>query len=64
MVTWFKDQTELDLTPGVGTKYQKTNQGLHVNNLVLSDSGNYKCVAENKVGIAESTGKLTVESKS
>ena len=63
MVTWYKEETLLDLTPGSTTKYQKTNQGLHINSLGLADSGNYKCVAENKVGSAESVGRLTVESK-
>ena len=63
MVTWFKDETALDLTPGGNSKSQRTNQGLHIYDLVLSDSGSYKCVADNKVGTAESTGRLTVESK-
>ncbi|XP_071820148.1 contactin-1-like isoform X2 [Apostichopus japonicus] len=59
-VSWFKDGEELTFDPP-GSHYQKTTDGLFISDVQLSDNGVYLCMAENKVGILEANGTITVE---
>lgn len=63
-IIWYKNGAIM--SPGnddAARVRQMTNGNLFISPLLQSDQAVYKCTAENKFGIAESTGNLTVLGK-
>lgn len=59
IITWFKEGQQI-----TGGRYQiKPNGDLHINSVVLSDAGQYRCTANNSYGFVEASGSLTVRRK-
>ncbi|XP_052088783.1 neuroglian-like [Mytilus californianus] len=59
IVTWYKGTQQI-----TGGRYQtQTNGDLFISNIVLSDAGNFTCVAENEEGSATDWGVLIVRRK-
>ncbi|XP_071509422.1 contactin-2-like [Diadema antillarum] len=58
-VTWFRDGAVLELDPS-DPSFVLTNQGLFLTEAQLEHAGMYRCRSENRVGMAESEGTLTV----
>ncbi|XP_052085471.1 neuroglian-like isoform X2 [Mytilus californianus] len=59
IVTWYKGTQQI-----TGGRYQiQTNGDLFISNIVLSDAGNFTCVAENAEGSATDWGVLIVRRK-
>ncbi|OWF36510.1 Neuroglian [Mizuhopecten yessoensis] len=59
IITWYKEGQQI-----TGGRYQiRTNGDLHINSVVLSDAGLYRCTANNTYGFVEASGSLTVRRK-
>lgn len=61
-ITWYKDNEKLTPDENVTIETDEGVQRLVLDKVEPEDAGNYKCVAENDVGKAETEAQLTVKS--
>ena len=62
-VAWFRDGKELIPTPNIKQSYEDDTATLTINKMTMDQDGEYKCIAENSAGVAETAAKVTVEGK-
>ncbi|XP_013968780.1 cell adhesion molecule-related/down-regulated by oncogenes isoform X1 [Canis lupus familiaris] len=54
--TWFHNAQPVHPSP----RHLPTGNGLKISGVTLEDSGLYQCVADNRIGFAQSTGRLEI----
>ncbi|CAK7317612.1 Cell adhesion molecule-related/down-regulated by oncogenes [Vulpes lagopus] len=54
--TWFHNTQPVHPSP----RHLTTGNGLKISGVTLEDSGLYQCVADNRIGFAQSTGRLEI----
>ncbi|XP_072585497.1 cell adhesion molecule-related/down-regulated by oncogenes isoform X2 [Vulpes vulpes] len=54
--TWFHNAQPVHPSP----RHLTTGNGLKISGVTLEDSGLYQCVADNRIGFAQSTGRLEI----
>jgi hypothetical protein len=57
----YRDGKELVPTPNIKQTYEDQTAELTINKMSMDLDGEYKCVAENSAGTAETTAKIVVE---
>lgn len=63
-ITWYKDGQLLDLSRHTNISFILINDSLIIDNVQVSDSGEYKCRADNKVDSDEVSAQLIVRGQS
>ncbi|XP_063411104.1 myosin light chain kinase, smooth muscle-like isoform X2 [Mytilus trossulus] len=60
-IKWYKNQQEIKTSRVLRTEFDGSTVRLIMENVDLSDSDSYKCIAENDVGIDQIKAKVTVQ---
>ena len=58
---YFRNGKELVKTINIVPEYEEDTATLHIKKMAMDLDGDYKCVAENSAGTAETLAKITVE---
>ena len=60
-ITWYKNQQEIKESRVLRTEFDGSTVRLIMENVDVSDSDSYKCIAENDVGIDQIKARVTIE---
>ena len=64
-IRWFKEQIEVEKTKNVTIGFDEQTYvcTLRILDCIPEEEGTYRCVAQNEVGLAETSASLIIESK-
>lgn len=60
-IKWYKNQEEIKSSRALRTEFDGSTVRLIMENVEISDSDTYKCIAENDVGIDQIKAKIVVQ---